>query len=215
MRNSPTGQLWQYPLSHPSNRFTRFNNLVRDLDRRFRDLPTHGKREWARWSTIWPHSVFCLPGIFHDEPPPEFQRWAIASYQNVNCTRIEQGLPVSDAVPLLVTSRENDSILPEGSVSFSVFWDGRVSAPVGPCTCSVYARGLNHPAESGPAIQAMRFQFLEPIVYGASFDVSRVFSVPSGFAGLPFTALAYVVADLGGFPIFGGRQGFYRDGSPG
>jgi len=215
MPNSPSALLWQYPLSSPSTRFTRFNNLVRSLDQRFNALDTHRKSNWARFSSIWPSSVFCLPGIFQDEPPPEFRRWAIACYQNVNCCRIDQGQAVSDSVPLQVTPRQNDTITPQGSDPYAVTWGGRSSSPSGDFVCSVYTRPLNHPAESGPTITSMRFSFLAPITYGGSFSIGEVYDVNPGLAAVPFVAMAYVVQDLGGFPIFGGRQGFYRDGSPG
>jgi hypothetical protein len=185
------------------------------LDQRFESLDRFQHADWQRFSSIWPWSILCLPGLFQDEPPPEFYRWSKLCYTNVNCTRLEQGLSVTDSPPVVVTPRQDDFIVPSGSSSFAIRWIGRIDGVSTPCSCSVYARGLNHPSEFGPAITKMIFQFLAPISYNTEFGVSSVFSVSPGLASMPFVAMAYVVADLGGSPIFGGRQGFYADGSPG
>lgn len=208
--NSPTAQVWPYPLSRPSWRFNYFNDYVRSLDVRYAALPSRKRDNWEWFYRNFPWSVLCLEEFI--EPPPEFYRFAtgVEAYRNYNCNQLIQGLPVADDPVTVATRPDNDTISPVGSTPMAVSWGGRSVTPVGTFVASVRECSLNHAPESGPRPSKMKWSFSAPIVYGDAFSLVPCLTNRPGSDRLPAMAVFLSISDSAGVTFAAGRQVYLR-----
>jgi len=210
VRSSPSAQLWQYPLSSPSTRFTYFNNYVRGLDVRFAALSARKRGFWDWYWRNFPWSALCLEQFYEGQRGLAFDGSGLQAYRNYNTLQLMQGRPTVDEPPTVATVPAGDTISVVGSTFVTVEWGGRESIPVGSFVAQVKCCSLNHEPESGPDIRKMSFAFSAPIFYGTPFSISPAFAARPGLSGMPFVAVAVSISDADGVTFASGRVGFGR-----
>ncbi len=166
MSQSPTALVWPYPLSSPSARFTRMNNYVRSLDVQYAALSGAQKSVWKQAAIDWPWLCYCLPDIYDFPEAGFFAGTGLQAFRTVNCTALDNGLPVTVVPPVSVTGYDGDQfILTTLAGGLGVLWTGRSSVPVGTFYLDVRLAYANNIPGTGPAVQKFSFSFVTPVIY--------------------------------------------------
>jgi hypothetical protein len=205
---SPTAQLWQYPLSSPSPRFTRINNYVRQLGWRFQALSPAVKSSWDAAGSTWPWLGYCLRDIY-DFPEGGFLvQTGISVYNTVNCANLDLGRSITDAPPISATRWFGDYLFFSAGVGGTYLtWTGRPTPPSGTFYVDVRLWVGNSIPGFGPAVSKSVYLFSMPILYGVpTLLLADVIPPP------PPSMAVYIyfvdVGEVGAGPFFGDRLGF-------
>lgn len=147
-------------------RFTRMNNYVRSLDVQYASLSGAQKAAWKQLAVDFPWLCYCLPDIYDFPEDGFFAGTGLQAFRTVNCTGLDNGLPVTFVPPLSVTGFDGDElILTTLAGGLGVLWTGRSSVPVGSFYLDVRLVDVNNVPAAGPAVQKFSFSFVVSVTY--------------------------------------------------
>lgn len=208
MLRSPTAQLWQYPLSSPSPRFTRMNTFVRQLGWRYSALSPTAKSGWDSAGSMFPWLGYCLPEIWDVPDTGYATTTGLQVYNTVNCARLDNGLTVTDSAPTSAVGLDSDlAYLTEEPDGTYLTWSGRPTDPTGTFYADIRIWIGNNLPGFGPAVTKFTYEFSLPILYNTPvllFPVEVPPPPPSGQIEL----VGVTIGDYDAGPFFGERLAF-------
>ncbi len=210
------GQYWQYPTSHPSNRFNTFNALQRQLDEQWHELAESTQAEWQEYCLEFPWECDCDP----DEPPHEdspFDEPGQVAHRSVNTMRYMLGQGYTGSPTLPSTAADGDAIAlavsqrpppawPPPPGYLTAIWRRRSGPVSGPYTALVQFKGCNCLPQSGPAASKYKFAMLSDISYNVTLDLTPGLIALPGLLALRCLAVRIMLSDTGIGPFAGPRS---------
>lgn len=101
-------RVWTSPREHPSNQFTRFDQLAKDTDARYDALSAVQQEQWETAAAAAPTDYVCpwdLPSYLYYGR----QLYGADYYRAVNLSRAAQDLPPTNTPPAQTTAPANDT----------------------------------------------------------------------------------------------------------
>lgn len=203
---TPQIRIWTYPLQRPSDRFLRYNQLVRQLDQQWDTLSDAVKDGWRMFAVDWEDWLPCYldidsyPPIWDpdDEDPDDPARRA---RKQVAAASYTQGLAFVDVAPVLSLTPSDDVLTLSYEPGPVLTWTRTGGAPGVEVYLAVYTYARNSAPIAQGTPPRYTFAMSSLIEVDVPLDLAAVYLAQPGLAAARFVAYRFTLAQAQGLPV--------------